>query len=56
MGERDGYQRLIEMARKINPNLPSDLSGYEVTMSFNRDGMFACAQKVEARIQPDGEG
>lgn len=47
MNKQQAWDELEKMAREINPNLPSDLRGYEITISLSIHGRYAMARKVE---------
>lgn len=40
------WRDMEAMAREINPNLPADLSGYQITISLSKDRQTATAAPV----------
>ncbi len=40
----EAFVALEKMAREINPDLPADLSGYEITISLSKDHQNATAK------------
>jgi hypothetical protein len=51
---RDPWAELVKIAREINPDLPADLSGYEVRIILNKD--FQAVELMAADMVKLGQG
>lgn len=48
--KRAAWRKLEEMARQINPALPTDLSGQVLTICMSKDGVWAAARPASEGV------